>query len=179
ALLYALAACSNSPGPLAPLAKGAMAKLVITRHASPAPTIPFADASGRMHTLAEFKGKVTLVNLWANWCAPCKLEVPSLAKLQAAYAGKPVAVVPVSVGTGQDATYGAQFIAHNPPLRFYSEPTYRLAFAFHPAIEGIPTTIIYDEEGRERARLAGGADWSGPDARAVIDALLKEGDKRG
>lgn len=149
-----------------------MAKLKVTEHPAPAPTIPFADAAGRMHTIGEFKGKVTLVNVWANWCAPCKVEIPSLAKLQASYAGKPVAVVPVSVGQGADETAGRAFIARNPPLTFYTEPSFRLAYAFKPPIEDMPTTILYDAAGRERARLMGGADWSGKDAHAVIDALL-------
>jgi len=174
ALLYAIPGCSKSPGDLGGLARGAMAKLVLTKKASPPPATPFADASGRRHTLAEFKGKVTLVNVWANWCAPCKAEIPSLAKLQSRYAGRPLAVVAVSVGKDEDETAGRAFIAANPPLTFYSEPTYTLVSAFAPPIEGMPTTVLYDRAGRERGRVTGGADWSGPDARAVIDALIAE-----
>ena len=151
-----------------------MAKLVMSPHPAPAPTTEFHDAGGGVHTLAEFKGRVAVVNIWANWCAPCKAEIPSLAKLQAAYAGKAVAIVPISVGKGDDEPAGHAFIDRNPPLTFYSEPTYKLTFAFLPPVDGMPTTIIYDKHGVERARLAGGADWSGPDARKVIDALLKE-----
>jgi thiol-disulfide isomerase/thioredoxin len=174
ALLYALGGCSNTPGDLKSLAKGAMANLKVTDQPAPAPDTVFKDAAGRTHTLADFKGKVTIVNVWANWCAPCKEEIPSLARLAAAYAGKPVAVVPVSVGKGQDEPLGHAFIDRNPPLAFYTEPTYTLAYAFQPAIDGMPTTILYDRAGVERARLAGGADWSGPDARKVVDALLAE-----
>lgn len=174
AVLYALGGCSNTPGDLKSLSKGAMAKLVVTDKPAPAPSTPFKDAAGAAHTLAEFKGKVTVVNVWANWCAPCKEEIPSLARLQAAYAGKPVAVVPVSVGKAEDETAGHAFIDRNPPLVFYTEPTYALTYAFQPAVDGMPTTIIYDRKGVERARLAGGADWSGPDAHAVIDSLLAE-----
>ena len=174
ALLYALGACSNTPGDLKSLAKGAMAKLTVTTGTAPQPGTVFKDASGKPHTLAEFRGKVAIVNVWANWCAPCKEEIPSLARLQAAYAAKPVAVVPISVGKGDDEVLGRAFIGRNPPLAFYSEPTYALTFAFQPAVDGMPTTIIYDRKGVERARLAGGADWSGPDARAVVDSLLAE-----
>jgi thiol-disulfide isomerase/thioredoxin len=115
-----------------------------------------------------------LVNLWANWCTPCKAEIPSLAKLAGAYAGKSLAIVPISVGKGADESAGRAFIDKNPPLTFYTEPTYTIAFALKPPAEGMPTTILYDSHGVERARLAGGADWSGPDARATIDALLAE-----
>ena len=171
-VLYALAGCSNPPADLKSLSKGAMAKLVVTDTPIPAPDTPFKDAQGATHTLVEFKGRVLLVNVWANWCAPCKEEIPSLARLQAAYAGKPLVVAPVSVGKGDDEPAGRAFIARNPPLTFYTEPTYALAYAFKPPIDGMPTTILYDAKGMERARLAGGADWSGPEARAVIDFLL-------
>jgi thiol-disulfide isomerase/thioredoxin len=174
-VLYALAGCSNSSGDLASLAKGQMAKLQVTKSPAPAPTTVFKDAAGHPHTLAEFKGKVLIVNIWANWCAPCKEEIPSLAKLQTEFAGKPVIVVPVSVGKGDDETQGQAFIARNPPLPFYTEPTYAMAFAFKPVVEGMPTTILYDANGVEKARLVGGADWSGPDARRVVDALLGKG----
>jgi thiol-disulfide isomerase/thioredoxin len=172
AVLYALCGCSNSPGDLKGLAKGQMAELKLTTSPSPEPTTVFKDAQGRPHTLADFKGKVLIVNLWANWCAPCKQEIPSLAKLQTEFAGKPVIVVPVSVGKGDDETQGQAFIARNPPLTFYTEPTYSMAFAFKPVVEGMPTTVIYDANGVEKARLVGGADWSGADARRVVDALL-------
>lgn len=170
ALLAILAACSKPP-----LNHGALAKLTLTRSPAPAPTAVFHDAAGAPHTLSDFKGKVTLVNVWANWCAPCKEEIPSLAKLQAAYAGKPVAVVPISVGKGDDETAGRAFIAKNAPLSFYTDPSYGIAFAFKPPVDGMPTTIVYDAKGVERGRLVGGADWSGPDAKRLVDQLLAQG----
>jgi thiol-disulfide isomerase/thioredoxin len=174
ALLYGMAGCSKTGGDLKSLAKGAMAKLVLTAHPAPAPATVFADAAGKPHSVAEFKGKVAIVNLWANWCAPCKAEIPSLARLASAYAGKPLAIVAVSVGKAEDETAGHAFLDRNPPLTFYTEPTYALAYAFKPPIDEMPTTVIYDRKGVERARLSGGADWSGPDARAVIDSLIAE-----
>lgn len=173
ALLYGAAGCSKPSGDLGALAAGQMAALKVARGPAP-PEVPFKDAAGKAHTLAEFKGKVTIVNFWANWCAPCKAEIPSLARLAAAEAGKPLAIAPISVGKGEDETAGRAFIARNPPLSFYTEPTYALTYAFRPPIGDMPTTVILDKHGIERARLAGGADWSSPDARAVIDRLLSE-----
>ena len=60
------------------------------------------------------------------------------------------------------------------PLPFYQDPNAKLVFAITPPAEGLPTTVIYDRTGKERARVAGGADWSGPDAHKLIDALLAE-----
>src|SRR5471032_539384 len=75
ALLYGIAGCSKTTGDLKSLAKGAMAKLIVTEHPAPAPAMVFADTSGKPHTLADFKGKVAIVNVWANWCSPCKAEI--------------------------------------------------------------------------------------------------------
>lgn len=69
-----------------------------------APTSPFVDETGAKHTFAEFKGKVLVYNIWAEWCGPCVLEMPSLARLQKAFEGKDVAVVPVAYGFGKDVT---------------------------------------------------------------------------
>jgi hypothetical protein len=85
-----------------------------------------------------------------------------------------VAIVPISVGKNEDETAGRAFIAKNPPLTFYTEPTYALTFAFRPPVGDMPTTVIFDRRGVERARLPGGADWSSADAKAVVDRLIAE-----
>ena len=175
ALLYGIAGCSNPPPDLKTLAKGPMAKLTIAAAPTPAPATVFTDAAGKAHTLAEFKGKVTVMNVWAKWCAPCVVEIPSLARLQSAYAGKDVAVVTIDLDKGEDIGPARAFIGRNAPLIYYSEPTYALPYAVSPPVADMPTTILYDRKGVERARLGGGADWSSPQAKAVIDALLREG----
>jgi thiol-disulfide isomerase/thioredoxin len=174
ALLYGVSGCSKPAAGLSDLAVGPMAALKLTSAPKSAPSTAFMDASGARHTLAEFKGKVTIVNLWATWCPPCKAELPSLAALASAETGKPVAIVPVSVDKPDSVPQAQAFIAAHAPLTFYSEPTYSLAYAFSPPADGMPTTVIYDRHGVERARLAGGADWSSREAKAVVDRLLAE-----
>jgi hypothetical protein len=85
-----------------------------------------------------------------------------------------VAIVPISVGKNEDETAGRAFIAKSPPLGFYTEPTYRLAYAFAPPVGDMPTTVIFDRHGVERARLAGGADWSSGAAKAVVERLINQ-----
>ena len=147
ALLYGPIGCSKPANGLTGLAVGPMAALQPSAHPSPTPAVPFADGAGKLHTLAEFKGRVLIVNFWANWCPPCKAEIPSLAKLATSEAGKPLAIVPISVGKNEDETAGRAFIARKPPLSFYTEPTYRLAFAFSPPVGDMPTTVIFDKLG--------------------------------
>jgi thiol-disulfide isomerase/thioredoxin len=157
------------------LAKGEMAKLEVPASPILAPEYGFIDAEGKPVRLADFKGKVVVMNLWATWCAPCVTEMPTLARLAKAYEGKPLKVVAVSVDADSGVDKAKAFIAMNGPLAFYSDPKTRMPFALLPPAPGMPTTVIYGKDGVERARLAGGADWSGPAATAVIDAILAEG----
>ncbi|HRD46670.1 MAG TPA: TlpA disulfide reductase family protein [Caulobacter sp.] len=177
AVLYVIASASFKPkesAGLNDLRTGELAKLEVPAAPRAAPTVAFQDADGKSATIADFKGKVTVVNLWATWCAPCKIEMPTLAALQAAYQTQPVAVVPVSVDKDVDLNLAQAFIAKNPPLKLYRDPQYALAFGLEPKAAGFPTTIVYDKQGRERARLAGDADWNGKEARALVERLLAE-----
>jgi thiol-disulfide isomerase/thioredoxin len=178
AALYGIAGCGSNPGApgdLKSLVRGDMAKLTLEASPYPAPTVPFADAAGKPHTLAEFKGKVVVVNLWATWCVPCKEEMPTLARLEAATQGQPLAVVPISIDVTDDLANARTFIAQRPPLPFYSDPNSALGYALKPPADAVPTTVLIDAAGNVRARLSGGADWSGPDAAAVIHALQQQG----
>jgi thiol-disulfide isomerase/thioredoxin len=155
------------------LARGEMAKLEIAAKGAPPPALTFLDPAGHPARLADLTAPVVVLNLWATWCAPCVKEMPTLATLQAAYKGR-ILVVPVSMDKAADREKARAFIAGYPPLPFYQDPHYGLAFALSPPAEGFPTTVIYDKKGVERARLAGGADWNGADAHAIFDALLAE-----
>lgn len=175
AALYVIPGCSSNPAPtdLKSLATGEMKSLTLEAQPGPAPTTPFVDAAGKTHTLAEFKGKAVVVNLWATWCAPCVQEMPTLAKLASETKGQPVAIVPISLDREDDRANAQSFIAKRPPLPFYNDPKFALAYALQPPAQGLPTTFLIDPSGVVRARVAGGADWSGPDALRVVEALQK------
>ncbi|MDP3658798.1 TlpA disulfide reductase family protein [Phenylobacterium sp.] len=178
AVVYIMVQASTNPtrdAGLKPLARGEMAKLTTPAEATAAPANSFYDAAGKPVRLADFKGKVVVLNMWATWCGPCIIEMPTLAKLQTSYAGKPVEVVAVSIDGEKDQDKARQFIGQHAPLKFYADPKFKLPFAFTPPATGMPTTVIFGPEGVERGRLAGGADWSTPEARAVIDHVLAEG----
>lgn len=178
AVLYIIVQASIKPQQddgLKAIARGEMKKLTLPLEATAAPTQAFVDAAGQPVRVSDFRGKVVVLNLWATWCPPCVAEMPTLAKLAQAYQGKPVVVVAVSVDQAKDLEKAKAFIAKHPPLGFYNDPEMKMPFAVKPAAAGMPTTIIYGVDGIERARLSASADWSGPDARAVVDHVLSGG----
>jgi thiol-disulfide isomerase/thioredoxin len=178
AVLYVIGSASFKPkqaADLSDLRRGTLAKLVIPKTPTPAPDVAFADETGKAVRLSDFKGQVVVMNLWASWCPPCKTEMPTLARLQAAYAVQPVKVVAITVDKDADLNLARADIAANAPLKLYRDPGYKVAFALQPRAQGFPTTVIYDRKGVERARLSGAADWASPEARALVERLLSEG----
>ena len=139
------------------------------------PDYTFYDGAGKATKIADFKGKVLVVNLWATWCGPCKIEMPQLAKLQAQYEGKPVQVVAISIDKAEALAEAKAFIAGKAPLTFYNDPAAKLPWALKPPAAGMPTTVIYGKDGFERGRVSGEADWAGGGAKAVVDKILAEG----
>jgi thiol-disulfide isomerase/thioredoxin len=179
AIIYIIAQASTKPAPqtAAQAPPPAVTHDVAQKLEHPAdgqapPAYAFFGADGEKVTPADFKGQVVVMNLWATWCAPCKIEMPTLAKLQQAYAGKPVKVVAVSIDKPEALGEAKAFIAGQAPLGFYNDPDAKLPWALKPQAVGMPTTLIIGKDGLERGRISGEADWAGPGAKAVIDKAL-------
>lgn len=174
--IYVIAQACSKPavqgGDLKSLAKGDMATLTVLAEAGPAPATSFVGPDGQPVRIADFKGKVVVLNLWATWCAPCVIEMPTLAKLAEAYEGQPVEVVAVSIDKPEGTDKAKAFIAKQVHLKFYQDPKMSLPFDVRPPAPGMPTTVIYGKDGVEKARISGEADWSTEDAKAVIDKVL-------
>ena len=116
--------------------------------------VAFRDAEGNRHTLAEYRGRVVLVDVWATWCPPCRRSLPEVAELQRA-AGGAYVVLPISVDQGGWAEV-KPFLAQNPQLGLtaFLPDGGKALEAFGP-IPGIPTTILIDREGRLIKRWSG------------------------
>ena len=174
AVVYVIAASSIKPGAgqgLERFARGGMAKLSVPEQPGRIPTVVIQDEAGVSLNLAELPGEIVVVNLWATWCAPCVTEMPTLAALQRRYPGR-VNVVPVSMDVTSKVGEAQAFIAKHPPLRFFHDERWAVSSAAN-ARRGLPTTIIYGEDGVERARVVGIAEWDSPEARRLFDALLE------
>lgn len=177
-LLVSLAACQGT----APEQNAASAQVeaeapaptgkVDRSHAGKAaPSASFEDPDGETVTLAEFQGKPLLVNLWATWCAPCVQEMPTLDKLAAAQGDK-LQVMALSQDTGKRDKVEAFFAKqHFSTLESYMDP--KLAVMSDLGVEVLPTTILYDAEGREIWRVTGQLDWQSPEAAALIQEAFR------
>lgn len=170
----ATSAAASGNVPTAPETHDVSKKLSHAADGTAPPAYPFFDASGKKLVPADFKGKVVVLNIWATWCGPCKTEMPTLARLAQAYAGKPVEVVAISIDKPDQLAAAKAFIAANAPLKLYNDPEAKLPWTLKPNADGMPTTIILGKDGLERGRISGEADWAGPGAKAVIDRVLAE-----
>lgn len=134
---------------------------------TPLPELHFVDGQGRGMTFADFRGRLVLLNLWATWCVPCRKEMPTLDRLQAALGGPGFQVVPLSIDRGGlpvvKAFYRQLWLK---ALGIYNDPTGQAASDLGAV--GIPTTLLVDRDGREIGRKAGPADWDSPQAIAVL-----------
>ncbi len=157
---------------LARFARGSIARLETPATLQAAPAYVFKTRDGADASLADFRGKVVVVNVWAMWCAPCRTEMPTLARLAEVYAGTDLVVLPINVDNSADAIADAtSFIDVHEPLPLYSDPKFQLPFEL-PGKGKMPQTVLLDRKGRIRAHFSGEADWSSPEARALVDALL-------
>lgn len=160
---------------LAPLARGEVAAVNVEKAPAPLPNLAFASPDGKPLTLADFRGRTVLLNLWATWCAPCRAEMPALDKLQGELGGKDFEVVAVNIDTRN----------LDKPRRWLEEiGVTRLAYYADPQAKvfqdlrqvgkavGMPTTFLLDPKGCELARLNGPAEWGSADALALVRAAL-------
>lgn len=176
ALVYVLFVASSKPetqSGLSRFAEGEMTRLYVMEAPPSMPTRALRDAAGNETTLAAYQGEVMVLNLWATWCSPCMEEMPSLAQLQYNFEGR-IRVIPVSVDSEGDREKAISELRRlsGGALPFLQDMTRGVLFDAQAA--GMPVTIIYDAQGQEVARLAGGADWGGEDASRVIEAVLAE-----
>ena len=141
----------------------------------PVPELTFLDGEGSEVRLADFRGEVVVLNLWATWCAPCRREMPSLDRLQARYGDAGLEVIALSLDRGDVAKVRAFFDELQiGSLAVYQDPQARAGREL--GAPGLPTTIVIDRAGQEVGRLLGPAEWDSDEALTVIEALIGPSD---
>jgi thiol-disulfide isomerase/thioredoxin len=157
-----------------PLLTGDIAAMAVRDSADDLSELAFNGPNGEPMKMSDTNGKYRLVNLWATWCAPCRHEMPSLDALQKAKGSNKFEVIAISVDGGGEEK----------PRAFYDEIGLKnLAFYHDPSINvfntlkkkslalGLPVTLLLDENSRVIANMNGPAEWAGPDAFGLIDAV--------
>ena len=133
------------------------------------PPLSFVDAAGTTRRLGDDAGRGVVLNLWATWCAPCVAEMPSLAVLARQGAAAGLVVLPLSSDRGGAAVVERFYRAHGiVGLPVLLDPNGAATEAL--GARGLPTTLLIDRQGRERARLEGAADWA---AAAALPMLIR------
>ena len=166
-------AAANAAAPTAPAApveEELTGKLDIDQRGSAAPTDSFTAPDGKAVSLQSFRGTPVLVNLWATWCGPCVKEMPTLDALAQRTRGKLVVLTVAQDIKGREvvdpwfAKRGFKMLAP------YLDPDNKLGLNYGSGM--LPTTILYDAEGKEIWRVIGGMDWDGPRANTLLAEML-------
>jgi thiol-disulfide isomerase/thioredoxin len=137
----------------------------------PIPPLSFAKGDGQTTRLADFHGRVVLLNIWATWCVPCRKEMPTLDRLQSNLGGKDFEVVALSIDRrGREVVepFYEELGLH--ALGIYLDQSGDAPHKLNTV--GVPTTLLIDRDGREVARKVGPAEWDSPEMIAVIRDTL-------
>jgi|SRR5580700_3366645 thiol-disulfide isomerase/thioredoxin len=160
---------------IAPFVHGEVAALALAQSPFSMPDLAFKDSAGRPRTLADWRGRTVLLNLWATWCVPCRREMPALDKLQAALGGANFEVVAVNMDT-RDPEKPLNFlkevgVTH---LAYYSDESAQVFEDLKIAGKafGMPTTLVVDRDGCEIGDMAGPAEWASDDGIKLISAVV-------
>jgi peroxiredoxin len=133
------------------------------------PPLELTDTTGAVHRLSDYRGKVVLVNFWATWCEPCLTELPTLERLRAAFAGRPLAVLAVQMGGSARMARG---MAEKLSLRFPMLLDRDEAASRAWRVDLLPTSFLIAPDGALAFSHAGELDWSDAAARRRIERLL-------
>ena len=142
-----------------------------SRPAQAAPAFLAKDMAGQSHTLADYRGKVVLLNFWASWCPPCRHEMPSIERLRIKMAGRPLVILALdSVEPVEDVQAFLTTMKLGFPILLDPEGENTRRWIVY----ALPTTFLLDKAGRIRQVLKGGAEWDEGEALEAIEGLLQE-----
>jgi thiol-disulfide isomerase/thioredoxin len=169
-LFVVVQSCQQPASGLDRYAVGSLKKLTAREVPPVAPTSTFETADGRKKTLADYRGKTVVLNVWATWCPPCIKEMPSLDRLQDMRGGDDFEVITISIDRTKYEP--AKFFADNDIENLVPYHDGSFGIPGNLQLRGYPTTVIYNRDGREIAILEGEAEWDSKEALALMDYLI-------
>ena len=135
----------------------------------PAPALDLKDLGGSQHRLADYRGRVVLVNFWATWCGPCRDEMPSIQRLKEKLAGRPFAVLAVNLDEPESRI--RKFLSGMKlDFTILLDPGRKAARAWDARI--LPASFVIGSDGRIRYSLVGEINWDNEHVVARISELL-------
>jgi len=145
--------------------------LVLAALLSAAPSLELADAGGTVHRLADYRGKVVLLNFWASWCEPCLEELPAIERLRSSLADRGFVVLAVEMG-GSART--ARAMAHKLGLTFPVLPDRDSSVTKAWGVRLLPASFLVGRDGRVAFSHSGELDWSSAPERRRVEKLLRQ-----
>jgi cytochrome c biogenesis protein CcmG, thiol:disulfide interchange protein DsbE len=131
------------------------------------------DSVPKQKSLADYRGQVLMINVWATWCLPCRVEMPSIEALHKDYGPKGLKIVAVSIDDpGTDSTIRAFARQYGLTFEILHDPKGAITDLYD--ITGYPETFIVGRDGVIRKKLMSATDWNSPQARALVERLLAE-----
>lgn len=137
---------------------------------------PFLDINGKKVRVSDFEGRPTLVNLWARWCAPCVVELPSLERFKKRYEGR-INVVAIALEEGKEASDIAKFLKSQNIGNFAGYLDKDGLFGRSLGVRGLPTSFLLGNNGQILYRFEGDAEWDLPDSTEFFDVFLLQQNK--
>lgn len=133
--------------------------------------LALVDLDGKTTTLADYKGKVLLINFWAGWCGPCLQEMPSIARLYQKLSPRGLMVLAPSMD--DIPQHGINVLKRVlPEIPFPVFYGLRSGLSSRFSLDALPYTIVLDKELRVKFSRAGAVDWNSPEAQRLIEGLL-------
>lgn len=140
-----------------------------------APDFALLDTNPKLIRFSDYRGKVVLLNFWATWCPPCRREMPTMEKVYQEYRRRGLEVLAVSLDTGHEAVVAVQVADFMKELKLtfpaLLDPKMEVARRYR--VVGIPITFLIDRRGVIRVKEVGFRDWTDPDSRRKLEALLR------
>jgi thiol-disulfide isomerase/thioredoxin len=158
------------------LAKGEVAAMNISKAPEKLPDYAFNDPDGKPVSLAAFRGKTVLLNVWATWCVPCRAEMPELDKLQGEFGSDKFQVVVVNIDTSRPERPKKFFEETGvKALTLYADPKANIFYELKQSGKalGLPVTMLLDPEGCQIGLMNGPAAWHSADAKALVSKAVE------